>query len=134
MFKNPFYSSVPVKYVTKPAQKEKNAGLDKRNTHPTVKPIRIAEYLAKLLLPPKGYKRRLLVPFSGSGSEMIGARKAGWDRVIGIELLPEHIALAKRRLKYWEEHDLHAKKPEGIGKQSVIPDKHKVKAKDRKQH
>ena len=113
------YSSVPVKYVTKPAQKEKNAGLNDRNTHPTVKPIRIAEYLAKLLMPPSGYRSRLLVPFAGSGSEMIGARKAGWDRVVGIELLHDHVTLAKQRLRYWEEHNLDVKKADG-SKKSVF--------------
>lgn len=57
-----------------------------RNSHPTVKPLALTEYLAKLLLPPVlSGPRRLLVPFAGSGSEMIGALKAGWDEVIGIE-------------------------------------------------
>jgi site-specific DNA-methyltransferase (adenine-specific) len=106
-------TSIPLKYIAKPSNKEKNAGLDKRNIHPTVKPLRIAEYLAKLLLPPKGYKRRILVPFAGSGSEMIGARQAGWDRVVGIELLKEHTDIAKARLAYWEGRTLNAKKPEG---------------------
>jgi hypothetical protein len=107
-------SAVPVKYVTKPSGKEKDAGLPSRNTHVTVKPIRIAEYLAKLLLPPMKYKSRLLVPFCGSGSEMIGARKAGWKKVIGVELLSDHVKIAKARLKYWESHNLDSKKQEGV--------------------
>jgi hypothetical protein len=88
----------------------------------------MAEYLAKLLLPPARYKRRLLVPFAGSGSEMIGARQAGWDRVVGIELLPEHAKIAKARLAYWEKHELNDKKPEGVEKSSKIPDKFVKKA------
>lgn len=56
------------------------------NHHPTVKPLALTEYLAKLLLPPSSVgTRRLLVPFAGSGSEMIGALRAGWDEVVGIE-------------------------------------------------
>ena len=41
------------------------------NHHPTVKPLRLCQYLAKLILPPAGF-RKLLVPYCGSGSEMIG--------------------------------------------------------------
>ncbi|KKL18257.1 hypothetical protein LCGC14_2477280, partial [marine sediment metagenome] len=29
--------------------------------------------------------RRLLVPFAGSGSEMVGAIEAGWDEIVGVE-------------------------------------------------
>jgi site-specific DNA-methyltransferase (adenine-specific) len=71
----------------------------RRNHHPTVKPLALTEYLARLILPPqRNTPRRLLIPFSGSGSEMIGALKAGWDEVIGIELDPEYVAIAEARL------------------------------------
>ena len=74
----------------------------RRNTHPTVKPIDLCRYLATLLLPPAAYgPRRLLVPFSGSGSEMIGAGLAGWEHVQGIELEAEHVAIAAARLAWW---------------------------------
>lgn len=73
-----------------------------RNSHPTVKPIKLAQYLATLILPPKrDTPRRLLVPFSGSGSEMIGALLAGWDEVVGIELEAEYVEIAEARLKNW---------------------------------
>ncbi len=75
-----------------------------RNHHPTVKPIALAEYLARLILPPKradGKPRRLLVPFSGSGSEIIGALRAGWDEVVGIELSPEYAEIAEARIAHW---------------------------------
>lgn len=58
------------------------------SAHPCMKPLALCEYLARLILPPvrrDGAPRRLLVPFSGSGSEMIGALRAGWDEVVGIE-------------------------------------------------
>jgi len=74
-----------------------------RNTHPTVKPISLARHLATLLLPPAAYApRRLLVPFAGSGSEMIGANLAGWEQVTGIEMLPENVVLAMARLRFWQ--------------------------------
>lgn len=75
----------------------------RRNTHPTVKPIALIEHLATLLLPPEQYapNRRILVPFAGSGSEMIGCMFAGWDMVLGIEKEREYIDIAKLRLAYY---------------------------------
>lgn len=89
-------------YVAKPSQKERNIGLDNINNHPTVKPIDLNTWLASLLLPPKSVSnRRILVPFSGSGSEMIGAIKAGWDEVVGVEMNKEYCQIAESRLKHW---------------------------------
>jgi site-specific DNA-methyltransferase (adenine-specific) len=68
------------------------------NSHPTVKPVDLAAYLAKLILPPES-PRHLLVPFCGSGSEIIGALRAGWDKVTGIELDPEYALLAHNRIR-----------------------------------
>jgi DNA modification methylase len=59
----------------------------------------LIRYLARLILPPKrGTPRRILVPFSGSGSEMIGCLQAGWDEVVGIEREAEYIEIAKARI------------------------------------
>lgn len=55
--------------------------------------------LSELIRPPKGGV--LLVPYAGAGSEMIGALKAGWDVVIGIERDPEYNEIAKARLRHW---------------------------------
>lgn len=74
-----------------------------KNNHPTLKPIALTEYLAKLLLVPArtdGQPRRILVPFSGSGSEMIGCLKAGWDEVVGIEINPDYVEIAVARIKH----------------------------------
>ena len=72
-----------------------------KNNHPTVKPLSLTKYLANLIKPPTG--GRLLVPFSGSGSEMIGALQAGWEYVEGVELTEEYIPIAEARIKYWLE-------------------------------
>jgi site-specific DNA-methyltransferase (adenine-specific) len=70
-----------------------------KNDHPTVKPIDLNKHLATLLLPPDDFKpRRILNPFSGSGSEMIGSVLAGWDEVIGIEIDKEYCIVAEKRL------------------------------------
>ena len=72
-----------------------------RNHHPTVKPLDLCEWLARLILPPKrDTPRRLLVPFSGSGSEMIGSLRAGWDEVVGIEREPAYVAISEARLRH----------------------------------
>ncbi len=81
-------------YVAKARGKER-----KGNEHPTVKPLALCEYLARLILPPqRKTPRRLIVPFSGSGSEMLGALMAGWDHVTGIEIHPHYVEIARRRL------------------------------------
>jgi len=69
-----------------------------RNCHPTVKPIALDTWLAKLILPEDN--GRLLVPFSGSGSEMIGGLQAGWDEVVGVEISNDFVAVAEARLNH----------------------------------
>ena len=81
-------------YCAKAGRKEREG-----STHPTVKPLTLTTYLATLLLPPAGHgPRRVLVPFSGIGSEVIGALRAGWDHATGIEIDPEYVAVAHERL------------------------------------
>lgn len=82
-------------YVAKSDSAERHSS--GKNTHPTVKPIDLTAYLSKLILPPVG-KRQMLVPFSGSGSEIIGALRAGWNEVLGIERDPEYVELSKLRI------------------------------------
>jgi site-specific DNA-methyltransferase (adenine-specific) len=76
------------------------AGGGAKNHHPCVKPIALMRWLSRLMLPPErqGDARRIIIPYSGSGSEMIGALLAGWDDVIGIELEAEYIEIARHRL------------------------------------
>jgi site-specific DNA-methyltransferase (adenine-specific) len=84
-------------------------GLDRNrpvhNPHPTVKPLSLTEHLAKLILPQpsSNSQRRLLVPFSGSGSEMIGGVLGGWNHITGIELSGEYRAIAEARLTHWSQ-------------------------------
>jgi site-specific DNA-methyltransferase (adenine-specific) len=78
---------------------------ERQNTHPTVKPVDLARYLATLILPPeRDTERKLLIPYSGSGSEMIGAMLAGWDHITGIEMNAEYIDIATTRLAWWDKH------------------------------
>jgi len=76
----------------------------RRNPHPTIKPIALARHLATLLLPPAKYgPRRLFVPFAGVASEMIGAMLAGWEDVTGVELEADHMPIAQARIDYWQQ-------------------------------
>lgn len=73
-----------------------------RNPHPTIKPIALCRWLATLLLPPAEYApRRLLVPFCGTGSEMIAAMLAGWEDIVGIEMDADTVAIARARFQHW---------------------------------
>lgn len=72
----------------------------RKNHHPTAKPLELNEYLARLILPAIP-NARLLNPFSGSGSEAIGAFQAGWGSVTSIELEPEYVEISKARLSHW---------------------------------
>ena len=79
-----------------PKDKERNAH---ENNHPCLKPLKLTAYLATLLLPPpRETPRRLLCPFSGSGSEMIGGILAGWEEVVGIEREEQYIQIARKRI------------------------------------
>ena len=73
-----------------------------RNTHPTLKPIALARWLARLIMPPTP-NAKLLVPFSGAGSEMIGALEAGWPMVFGIEGEEAYIEIAHARIDAWKK-------------------------------
>jgi len=71
------------------------------NHHPTVKPIALTEYLARLILPAAvAGDRRILVPFAGSGSECIGAMLAGWETIVGVERELEYVRIARARMEY----------------------------------
>ena len=59
-----------------------------------MKPIKLMEYLVKLVTPPGG---TVLDPFAGSGTTLLAAQNLGFDS-IGIELNPEYIAIINSRL------------------------------------
>jgi DNA modification methylase len=67
-----------------------------RNHHPTVKPLSLMRYLVRLVTPPNGL---ILDPFAGSGSTGKAALLEGF-RFVGIDLEPEHVAIAKARLEH----------------------------------
>lgn len=58
--------------------------------------------VAQLLKSPN--PQNVFFPFSGSGSEIIGFMKAGFDKELFecSELSEEYIAIANKRIDYWE--------------------------------
>ncbi len=65
-----------------------------QNHHPTVKPIKLMEYLIRLITPPGG---TCLDPFAGSGSTLVAAKRLGF-KFIGIEMDAQYVEIAKRRV------------------------------------
>lgn len=109
-------------YVAKASKSERNAGLDgmplvesgikndsgrgfsesdphkkilNQNFHPTVKPIKLMQYLINLVTPLSG---TVLDPFMGSGSTGVAAKNLN-RKFIGIELNEEYFEIAKKRIE-----------------------------------
>lgn len=81
-----------------------------RNHHPTLKSVRLATHLARLILPPPhadGSPRRLLNPFAGSGTECIGAMRAGFEEAVSIEQDADFVEIARARVARWQEVPAH---------------------------
>lgn len=64
------------------------------NHHPTVKPLKLMEYLITLITPPSG---TVLDPFMGSGSTGVAAKRLGF-KFIGIEKEKEYFEIAEKRV------------------------------------
>lgn len=107
-------------YCAKASKKERNIGLEdfetkkvsdgrqkevdsafqrgkteRHNTHPTVKPVKLMEYLVKLITPKNGI---VLDPFMGSGSTGIAAKSLGF-KFCGIEQNNEYFRIAEARIE-----------------------------------
>jgi DNA modification methylase len=65
-----------------------------KNFHPTVKPIKLMQYLVKLITPPNG---KVLDPFCGSGTTGIACKLEGFE-FVGIEQDPEYTKIAEARI------------------------------------
>jgi site-specific DNA-methyltransferase (adenine-specific) len=78
-------------YCAKAAKKEKG----EFNSHPTVKPIMLMEYLVKLVTPKNGI---VLDPFAGSGSTLVAAKMNEFN-YIGIEMEEDYAIIINKRLE-----------------------------------
>ena len=111
-------------YVAKTSRAEREAGLDhlpevrrddgrvtdhhvpnlrtteRRNHHPTVKPIALMRYLVRLITPPGGM---VLDPYGGSGSTACAAVLEGFASTT-VELTPEYIPLIEGRIEHCRDN------------------------------
>lgn len=88
------------------------------NSHPTVKPVTLMEYLLKLVVPPDGI---VLDPFVGSGTTCVAAMNLN-IKSVGIDREEQYLEWAKRRCGILprdpHHQQLHAFQ-EGTGEQKV---------------
>jgi DNA modification methylase len=87
-------------YVAKAPRSERDAGLPPGlvNDHPTVKPIDVMRWLARLVTPPGGL---VLDPFMGSGTTGCACELEGF-RFLGVRSeSARHMEIASHRMAYW---------------------------------
>lgn len=119
-------------YCAKASKKDRDEGLDKiesrkKNTHPTVKPTELMQYLVRLVTPNGG---TILDPFNGSGSTGKAAMYENKERnkdykYIGIELTEEYLPIAKARIEYPLTCVLHNDKKETKVKEQPTTEQNK---------
>jgi len=91
-------------YQAKASKKDRNQGLEDSgivNNHATVKPIKLMEYLIKLVTPEGGI---VLDPFMGSGTTGVAAQNLGFD-FIGCEMDVNYFDICKARMGYNDLED-----------------------------
>ena len=80
-----------------------------KNHHPTVKPIKLMQYLVKMITPPYGL---VLDPFCGSGTTGVACKLDGFQ-FVGLEQDPEYCKIAQARIdNYFEKHNDNQKTKE----------------------
>lgn len=94
-------------YCAKASKRDRDEGLEafaksRKNTHPTVKPTDLMQYLVRLVTPKGG---TILDPFNGSGSTgkavmYENLEHAKGYKYIGIELTKEYLPISKARIDY----------------------------------
>ena len=59
--------------------------------------------MAALFLLPKEFNQVLYIPFSGSGSEVIGAIMAGYniENIISVEINPKFVEIQDERVNFY---------------------------------
>ena len=72
-----------------------NRVIERKNNHPTIKPVELMKYLCRLVTPKGG---TVLDPFMGSGSTGMAAKDEGFA-FIGIEKELDYYEIAEQRIK-----------------------------------
>ena len=82
-------------YCAKSSKSERTHNGTVENSHPTIKPLRLMEYLCTLTKTPTG--GTVLDPFMGSGTTGLACKNTGRD-FIGIDREAEYIEIARARI------------------------------------
>jgi DNA modification methylase len=98
--------------------------VSQKNNHPTLKPISLSYRVLKLFKTPNPQK--IVYPFAGVQSEVIGGYKAGFTDFSGCELNAEYVDIGKVRFDHWKDKPFDEK-----GK--VVEPKKETKAKAKKE-
>jgi len=97
--------------------------VSQKNNHPTLKPISLSYRVLKLFKTPNPQK--IVYPFAGVQSEVIGGYKAGFTDFLGCELNAEYVEVGSIRFEYWKDKPFDEK-----GK--VVESKKEAKSKAKK--
>jgi DNA modification methylase len=95
-----------------------------KNNHPTLKPISLSYRVLKLFKTPNPQK--IVYPFAGVQSEVIGGYKAGFTDFSGCELNAEYVDIGNVRFEHWKDKPFDEK-----GK--VVEPKKETKSKAKKE-
>jgi site-specific DNA-methyltransferase (adenine-specific) len=95
-----------------------------KNNHPTLKPISLSYRVLTLFKTPNPQK--IVYPFAGVQSEVIGGYKAGFTDFSGCELNAEYVEIGNVRFEHWKDKPFDEK-----GK--VVEPKKETKAKTKKE-
>jgi site-specific DNA-methyltransferase (adenine-specific) len=73
----------------------------KQNFHPTVKPVKLMQYLVRMITPPNG---KVLDPFNGSGTTGVACTLENFEYT-GIELDADYCKISEARINEWSKID-----------------------------
>jgi len=90
----------------------------KSNIHSTVKPVKLMQYLVRMVTPPNGI---VLDPFVGSGTTGIAAKLEGFD-FVGIEQDAEYCKIAEARIAGWVEEKEPKQAKEQVNPETSEPE------------
>jgi site-specific DNA-methyltransferase (adenine-specific) len=108
---------------------DKILNISRKNTHPTVKPTELMQYLVRLVTPNGG---TVLDPFNGSGSTgkavmYENREKNKGYKYIGIELNEEYLPISKARIEHLiDEKELEVSKVEFVKPIETLPSNKEV--------
>ena len=96
------------KHIENPYQRHDSIA---KNTHPTLKPIKLIKHIMTLFKLPESVNQKIYVPFAGTFSEVIGIYKSGIkeENIYVCEKEQKWIKTGVARFNFWKDKDLSVK-------------------------